>query len=262
MPTPLGAPYTILDVKGRGHYVGTVLSVVQNQPGWFGEGDDFFYVDGNRDAVIQGTGTEDYFNDAWSLRVATGPYAGVAVADGTGLGSRMSAYRWHLADPVPFTTALRFDIEHKGWTYNDDGSVRSGFEEREDLLSSVAFWYQDGIAADLPEPPYGSARLPHSNAMQIEVEQRAAEAVARGGTIAVDKEVFWSKDILRFNADGSGLERHRALRRAAGRQIRAGGAAGAQPRLRHLPRAARRPAAGGPGARARARCDGATRRAD
>ena len=204
VPTPLGAPYTLLDVKGRGHYVGTVLSVVQNQPGWFGEGDDFFYVDGNKDAVIQGTGTEDYFNDAWSLRVATGPYAGVAVADGTGLGSRMSAYRWHLADPVPFTTALRFDIEHKGWTYNADGSVRSGFEEREDLLSSVAFWYQDGVAADLPEPPYGSARLPHSNAMQIEVEQRAAEAVARGGTIAVDKEVFWSKDILRFNAAGPG----------------------------------------------------------
>lgn len=204
VPAVMGAPYNILRVKGRGHYVGTVLSVVQNQPGWFGEGDDFFYVDGNKTALIQGTGTEDYFNDAWSLRVATGPYAGVTVADGTGLGSRMSAYRWHLMDPVPFTTDLTFDIEHKGWTYDADGSVRSGFEERADLLSTVAYWYHDGIAADLPEPPYGAARLPHANALQIEVEQRAGEARAEGGTVHVDKEVFWSKDILRFDARGPG----------------------------------------------------------
>ena len=35
----------------------------------------------------------------------TGPYAGVTVAEGTGLGSRMTAYRWHLADPVPVHAA-------------------------------------------------------------------------------------------------------------------------------------------------------------
>jgi hypothetical protein len=51
-----------------------------------------------------------------------------------------------------------------------DGSVRSAFEERPDLFSTVAFWYQDGIARDQPEPPYGSARLPMGNAQQIEVE--------------------------------------------------------------------------------------------
>lgn len=41
LPTKLGKKYEVLRTKGRGHYVGTVLSVVQNQPGWFGEGDDF-----------------------------------------------------------------------------------------------------------------------------------------------------------------------------------------------------------------------------
>ncbi|HWB97914.1 MAG TPA: glycoside hydrolase family 172 protein, partial [Bryobacteraceae bacterium] len=170
LPAPAGQPYEVLAVRGKGHYVGTVLNVVQNQPGWFGEGDDLFYVDGEKTAGIQGTGTEDYFNDAWSLRVAQGPYAGVPVAEGTGVGSRMTAYRWHLADPVPFTTSLRFVLEHAGWTYDPNGSVRSAFEERADLFSSVAFWYQAGIAAGLPEPPYGAARLPHGNARQIEVE--------------------------------------------------------------------------------------------
>ena len=113
----------------------------------------------------------------WSLRVDNGPNFGVTVADGTDLGSRMTAYRWHVADPIPFTRELKFDIEHAGWTYNNDGTVRSAFEEREDLFSTVAFWYQQGIAQGQPEPAYGSARLPHGNAIQLEVEQRANEAV-------------------------------------------------------------------------------------
>ena len=204
LPTEPGKPYEILSVRGRGHYVGTVFSVVQNEAGWFGEGDERFYADGVTRPDIEGTGTEDYFNDAWSFRVATGLYTGVPVADGTGVGARMSAYRWHIVDPVPFRTSLRLDIEHRGWTYNADGAVRSAFEERRDLFSSVAFWYQDGIASDQPEVPYGSRRLPIGNARQIEVEDRAADATAEGGTIAVQKDVFWSKDLLFFEARGVG----------------------------------------------------------
>jgi hypothetical protein len=204
LPTKLGAPYDILKVKGRGHFVGTVFSVVQAQPGWFGEGDDLFYVDGAKKPQIEGTGTEDYFNDAWSLRVADGPYAGVTVAEGTDLGSRMTAYRWHLADPVPFTTDLRFAIEHVGWTFNPDGSARSASEERKDLFSTVAFWYQQGIARDQPEPPYGPARLPHGNARQIEVERDIARVKAVNGTTEVQKEVFWGKDLLFLAAKAPG----------------------------------------------------------
>jgi hypothetical protein len=204
IPAQAGKPYTVLDVRGRGHYVGTVFNVIQNQPGWFGEGDDLFYVDGETRAGIQGTGTEDYFNDAWSLRVSESPYWGVPVAEGTGTGARMTAYRWHVRDPIPFTRSLRFDFEHAGWTYNPDGSVRSAFEERSDLFSSVAFWYQDGIAQGLPEPPYGCARLPHGNARQIEVESLLAQVRTEGGKAEVQKEVFWSRDLLFLRANGAG----------------------------------------------------------
>jgi len=104
LPAPAnGKPYVFLDVKGRGFYVGTVLSVVQAEAGWFGEGDEHFFVDGEKTASIEGTGSEDYFNDAWGLHVEDGPYTGVPVAEGTGLGSRMTAYRWNMTDPVPFT---------------------------------------------------------------------------------------------------------------------------------------------------------------
>lgn len=204
LPAQMGRRYSILDVKGRGHYAGTVFSVIQNEPGWFGEGDEFFYVDGARKASIEGTGTEDYFNDAWSLRVANGPYTGVPVAEGTGEASRMTAYRWHVPDPVPFQRSLKLEIEHAGWTYNKDGTVRSGFEERADLFSSVAFWYQQGIAQGLPTPPYGIARLPHGNARQIEVEQDIARVKTGNGKASVQKEVFWSRDLLFLEAAGPG----------------------------------------------------------
>jgi hypothetical protein len=195
-----------LDVKGRGFYVGTVLSVVQAEAGWFGEGDEHFFVDGEKTASIEGTGSEDYFNDAWGLHVEDGPYTGVPVAEGTGLGARMTGYRWHLTDPVPFTKALYFEIEHKGWTFKPDGSVKSSFGERVDLMSSVSFWYQDGIARGLPPVPYGSARLPQGNAKQIEVENAIADVKAEKGKTSVSKDLFWSKDVLLFEGEGPGAK--------------------------------------------------------
>jgi hypothetical protein len=200
-----GKPLELLNVQGRGQYVGTVFSVIQAEPGWFGEGDERIYVDGDPQPVIEGTGTEDYFNDAWSLRVAEGPYTGVPIADGTGgAGARMTAYRWHLVDPILFSRSLRFDLEHAGWTYFPDGKVRSGFQERFDLFSWVSFWYQQGIAQSQSELPYGAARLPHGNARQIEVEDLIAGVQVEQGRAEAQKEVFWSRNILYFQAQGVG----------------------------------------------------------
>jgi Protein of unknown function (DUF2961)/HEAT repeats len=202
LPAPAdGSKYEFLNVKGKGHYVGTVMSVVQAEAGWFGEGDDYFWVDGQKPS-IEGTGTEDYFNDAWGLHVNDGPYYGVTVAEGTDLGSRMTAYRWHLLDPIPFTKSLKAEIEHRGWTYNADGTVKSAFGERTDLISSVTFWYQQGIAQGQPPLPYGSARLPQGNALQIEVEKSLAECKAEGGKISLSPELFWSKDVILFEGQG------------------------------------------------------------
>jgi hypothetical protein len=205
LPAPAdGSNYEFLNVTGKGHYVGTVLSVVQAEAGWFGEGDEFFWVDGAKKPSIEGTGSEDYFNDAWGLHVNDGPYYGVTVAEGTGLGSRMTAYRWHLLDPVPFQKSLKFEIEHKGWTFNADGSVKSGFGERVDLMSSVAFWYQHGIATDQPPVPYGSARLPQGNALQIEVENAEKQITTQKGKFKIFPDLFWSKDVVVFEGEGPG----------------------------------------------------------
>ena len=60
---PAKSVYTILDgVQGRGHYVGTYLAWEVHSPGWWGEGEIKFYLDGDKEfPTICGTGTEDYF---------------------------------------------------------------------------------------------------------------------------------------------------------------------------------------------------------
>ncbi len=205
-PPPAGKLYTLLNIRGTGHYVGSVLNLIQTELGWFGEGDDMFYVDDEPTPRIEGTGTEDYFNDAWALRVSDGAWTGIPVAEGEGFGARLTGYRWHVADPVPFKKSLRVAIEHLGWTYNPDGTARSGFEERSDFFSSVAYWYQKGVNEDLPELPYGSARLPFGNALQIEVENNLKEVTTERGVASVQKEVFWSKDLLHLRAQGTGAK--------------------------------------------------------
>jgi hypothetical protein len=203
-PAVAGKNYEFLKVKGTGHYVGTVLNVIQAGIGWFGEGDDLFYVDGAAKPQIYGTGTEDYLSDAWGLRVSTGPWTGTPVAEGELIGARLSGYRWHVPDPIPFTKSLWAGIEHAGWTYNDDGKLRSSFEQRPDYFSSAAFWYQKGVNEDLPEPPYGDQRLPLGNAIQIAVEDSVADVKTVKGKASVQREVDWGRDLLFFEAEGVG----------------------------------------------------------
>ena len=180
--------------------------LMQTQPSWFGEGDDLFYIDGAKLPQIYGTGTEDYFNQAWDLRNETSTWTGTPIAEGELAGSRLSAYRWHVPDPIAFTQSIRAEIEHSGWTAKPDGSVRSGFEERPDYFSSVAFWYQKGVNEGLPEPPYGDERLPFGNATQIAIEDSIQDITAEGGKVSVQRDVDWSKDLLSFAANGEGAK--------------------------------------------------------
>lgn len=156
--------YQILETEGQGHYVGTVLSVLQLETGWFGEGDDFFYIDGATEPQLRGTGTEDYFNDSWGFREFSTPYHGVPLYEGVFAGDRVSAYRWHITDPIPFNQSLRVEIEHRGSIFDEDAPLTSievgRFAERHDWLSSVAFWYQYPPVVSAEPFPSRSERIP------------------------------------------------------------------------------------------------------
>ena len=159
-PCVMGRNYLIADLEGRGHYVGTVQNVVLSSPGWYGEGDDFFFIDGEKEPSLRGTGTEDYFCDGWGFREQSGPFYGTPLWEGYDTGDRGSAYRWHIPDPVYFRKSLRVEIEHKGSQDFPDGTG-SGFIERDDLMSSVAFWYQIEPHKPWPAMPPGPERLPY-----------------------------------------------------------------------------------------------------
>jgi len=167
-PAKLGQNYMILDAEGNGHYVGTVLSVYTRTGAWFGEGDDFFYIDGEHEPSLRGTGTEDYLGDAWGFREFNRPYYGVVMFEGFIPGSRICFYRWHIKDPIRFTKSLKFEIEHKGGMFDKQGKQISYFHERPDLYSSVAFWYQTGEPKRFATLPPAEQRVVPSTIIEME----------------------------------------------------------------------------------------------
>ena len=109
------SPYVIFESQGEGHYVGTVFSIQCSYGSWFGESDDRFYVDGETEPSIVGTGCEDFFNDAWNLRLFTNPNTGVTIKEPNGEDCRFTAYRWHIQAPVTFRKSLKVEIERRSF---------------------------------------------------------------------------------------------------------------------------------------------------
>jgi hypothetical protein len=142
--------YVWMEATGQGHFVGVTMSVLQNQDGWWGEGDDMFFVDGEKHPSINGTGSEDYFLGAWDFGDHPFSYAlfGAPVKGTESAGSRSSVYRFHLDSPIPFTKSLRATIEH------------GHANHRSDNFYSVAYWYQLEPHAAFPRLPAVEQRLP------------------------------------------------------------------------------------------------------
>ena len=164
-PTQHGKDYLLMETTGKGYYVGTAYSVRTRSPEWFGEGDEKIYIDGETLPSIRGTGTEDYFLSAWGLQETGTPYFGTPYFDGWGrLGGHTSAYRWHIEDPIVFNKSLKVTFEHFGWISPDENkdNLENGWNEREDDVATVAYWYQDGPSAQFtPSTTAAERRLPN-----------------------------------------------------------------------------------------------------
>lgn len=120
----------VAHLKGRGHYVGTVLHVANPSLAWWGEGDEKVRVDGEAFPSIFGTGTEDYFGYAWSSNEPfSRPYHAQPRAEPRGNSGHIANVRWHVLDPIPYTKSLDFDLEQWHWR-----SVASSF-------ATTGFWY-------------------------------------------------------------------------------------------------------------------------
>lgn len=106
-----------LAVRGRGVFVGDVLTVANPTTSWWGEGDEKIKVDGETFPSLFGTGTEDYYGYAWcSPTLFAAPTCGQTRCDGPGNFGFTSLYRWRVLDVVPFDASFTFEQENWHWS--------------------------------------------------------------------------------------------------------------------------------------------------
>jgi len=146
--------YIILEAEGRGHYVGCHLDVDMPEPGWWGEGDDMIFIDGEPwPPSLHGTGTEDYFCGAWNFnrleRTFCTPYYGYHFKTNPDYTGKHSMYRFHIEDPVRFQKSILVTIEH-GHANDKQGD-----------WSSTAYWYQTEPHKSFPKLLPVDQRLPY-----------------------------------------------------------------------------------------------------
>lgn len=109
-------PY--LMAGGKGVYVGSTTILLNPNtvptPGgnWWGEGDEKIFVDDDLTPSTFGTGSEDYYNYAWSSPdIFIHPYCGQPRNDGPANRGFVTNYRWHILDPLPFQKRFAFYME-------------------------------------------------------------------------------------------------------------------------------------------------------
>lgn len=155
MPSDRGIDWTMLTTTGRGRFAGVMLHIWNPRGGWWGEGDEKFFVDGETFPSTIGTGSEDYFGYAWcDPGLFQNAFHNQTRNDGNNRG-HVSVNRWHIADNIPFTRSFGGYIEK----YYPNS--------RPTLYSAVAYWYLQPGGID-PYPEIGvDERLGYWHEVQV-----------------------------------------------------------------------------------------------
>jgi len=128
--------WVMLRTEGRGRFCGVMLHVWNPRGGWWGEGDEKFFVDGEKFPSTIGTGSEDYFGYAWCHPgLFQKPFHCQTMTQNN--AGHQSVLRWHVVDNVPFQKSFEGCIE-KYWSNEDRGT----------LYACTAVWYQAPGGAD------------------------------------------------------------------------------------------------------------------
>jgi len=95
---------------------------------------------------LHGTGSEDYFNQAWGMQPNAFLHNGSSIWEGQSKGYQTS-YNFHLENPVRFRKEIKVTIEH--------GHGNHLANE----MSSVAYWYAERPTR-IANPPPVEKRMP------------------------------------------------------------------------------------------------------
>ena len=138
--------WPMVKTTGQGRFCGVMLHIWNPKGGWWGEGDEKFFVDGEKFPSTFGTGSEDYFGYAWSNpTLFQHAYHNQTIAMGN--KGHISVNRWHISDQVPFHQSFEADIEKY---YSNT---------RPALYAGTVYWYLAPGGKDPYEPRPISERL-------------------------------------------------------------------------------------------------------
>jgi hypothetical protein len=127
LPADRWPDWIMLQTQGRGRFCGVSLHVWNPRGGWWGEGDEKFFVDGEKFPSTIGTGSEDYFGYAWgNPHLFQRPYHAQTMTQNN--QGHQSLLRWHFVDNVPFQKTFQ-------------GCIEKYFNNDHALYAVVAYWY-------------------------------------------------------------------------------------------------------------------------
>ena len=197
-PTP-GFPlfdYNLVNVKGKGIYVGDQFTVLNPEEGWWGEGDEKVYVDDDTFPSLFGTGTEDYYG--WAGGVVPNPedefytpfLSNVRVAAPNSMGYN-TCTRTRVLDAIPFNRQLDFNIE-------SSGSNRTSWFHLQYAVNT--YWYaKPGASCNRkPLPEMASRKIMTLQELQVYNEKCKADRYIYPGAIEAENlETYQSGDAVR-----------------------------------------------------------------
>jgi len=160
--------WPMLITEGRGRFVGVMLNVWNPKGGWWGEGDEKFFVDGEKFPSTFGTGSEDYFGYAWcNPTLFQNCYHNQTISQGN--KGHVSVNRWHITDNVPFQKSFEAYIE------------KYFPNTRPTLYAAVAYWYLAPGGKD----PYQPAPLEERTAYWNIAPPPAVKGAIEGETMKI-----------------------------------------------------------------------------
>ena len=131
LPSRPFSDWTHLQCQGHGRFVGGALYVCNPVQGWWGEGDEKIFVDGESFPSFFGTGSEDYYGYAWcNNEPFMHAYHNQPRCDGPGNFGYTANNRFHVLDDVPFASQFKFDMEN--WHSHKDAKTDR---------AAVSYWY-------------------------------------------------------------------------------------------------------------------------
>jgi len=145
--------YVILEAEGKGHVAGLFLQVDNTFGGWWGEGDDMIFIDGDTwPPSMPGTGSEEIFGGgAGPDTEYAGLYSGFLLVEnkrGIPTFGKNAMYRWYVQDPIRFAKSIRMTVEH------------GHANDKPNDYTSVVYWYQTEPHAPFPPLPRRRERHP------------------------------------------------------------------------------------------------------